>query len=64
MKMILGNIAIADDLKKIIKAPHSPPPPSYMLDYRHFQGRGHNGGFYMLRPPEMEGWMVGGGLEG
>ena len=23
MKMILGNIAIADDLKKIIKAPHS-----------------------------------------
>ena len=24
MKMILGNIAIADDLKKITKAPHSP----------------------------------------
>ena len=32
------------DLKKSIKAPHSPPPISSMLDYRHFQGLRHNGG--------------------
>ena len=36
-----GRARHKGDLKKIIKAP---PPPSPMLDYRHFQGLRHNGG--------------------
>ena len=50
------------DLKKSIKAPHSPPPISSMLDYRHFQGLRHNGGVLhaaATRDGGVDGWWGG-----